>query len=256
MRFPRVRRVLQGPRRTCGVVFVSEKGTPMESRDLELVLACQAYNYELFHRLLGGEPSAALLAEAKSDHAAWSLALAAAGYDEGAAEAGLPAESRVAGLVGALGGLDATEEQAADLCGQYVNYLAGPSKGAAQPWESVYTSHRGLLFQETTLQVRDFYRSFGCIPAEYPRVADDHVALECAFMAVLARRGAEALARGDSAEVERLLDGERRFLDEHLLVWLPRFADAIAKRPGDSVYQRAVCALTEVCAADAAALRG
>ena len=226
----------------------------MSNVDTELMLSCQAFTYELFHKLLGGEPNAELLSIMASLHTEQILALAACGYSFDDADRGVSEDSPVGRFLACAKSLDTTAEAADDLRGQYMKYLAGPMKGNAQPWESVYTSHRGLLFQETTLEVRNFYRSFGCIPAEYPHVADDHVALECGFMAVLARRASEALASGNTQDVEQLLDGERRFLTEHMLKWLPQFAEAIAARPGDSIYQHAVCALAAICESDARAL--
>ena len=83
--------------------------------------------------------------------------------------------------------------------------------------------------QESTLQVRACYHRFGLLPEEYPRVADDSLALELGFMAELARRAADAFGAGDAETLDAALRGARDFLKEHLLVWVPLLAERAGK---------------------------
>ena len=222
-----------------------------EVSDLELALACRTYIYELFHTLFSGEPNEQLLDALASPQAIQALLLAASRYD---AETAAPVadDSALAGLAEEVSALEArTPEFLDQFKSDYMRYLAGPMKQDAQPWESFYVSHRHLLFQESTLAVRDFYRSFGCLPVEYPRVADDHVSLECGFMAVLCRRSQEALDADDRGELERLMEGQKRFLDEHMNKWIPLFDENLRKAKGETLYKSAVSALCEFCALDA-----
>jgi len=80
-----------------------------------------------------------------------------------------------------------------------------------------------MLFQRSTLEVRNFYRSQGFIPAEYPHVADDHLAIELDFMAQLALRMLEAAQANDEEVYKNSLVASREFLDEHLLKWVPQY---------------------------------
>lgn len=219
--------------------------------DWELGLTCRSHVYELFHVLFSGDPDGQLLSVLASDQSAQSLTLAAVGYDPALLGAGC-GEPAMMSFAHRLATLDPDDAGYLDgLRSDYMRYLAGPLKQDAQPWESFYRSHRQLLFQEVTLQVRDFYRRFGCIPAEYPRVADDHVSLECAFMALLCRRAQEAIAAGDEARLNECLEGQKQFLADHMTQWLPQFAEGLSRREGDSLYQVAVAALAQFCEADA-----
>lgn len=222
-----------------------------EVSDLELAFACRSYLYELFHTLFSGEPNEQLVDALVSPQAQQALMLAAARYDAEVAE---PALGDSALMRFAQEASDA-KARGAEFLDQfksdYMRYLAGPMKQDAQPWESFYVSHRHLLFQESTLAVRDFYRSFGCLPAEYPRVADDHISLECGFMAVLCRRSQEALDGDNQGELERLVEGQKRFLDEHMGKWIPLFDENLQKAKGETLYKSAVSALCEFCALDA-----
>lgn len=121
---------------------------------------------------------------------------------------------------------EGTLEQVKD---EYTRLFLGPEELVAPPWESVYVSKEPLLFQRNTLEVRKRYRSFGFIPAEYPHVADDHLALELDFMGCLSEMANKACTQGEIEEAKRLLRGQKNFMNEHLLNWVPDFAQRIQK---------------------------
>ena len=57
------------------------------------------------------------------------------------------------------GGL--SDEQFIQLQADYTRMFVGIGKTLAPCWESVYFNEDGMLFQEQTLQVRQWYRRFG-----------------------------------------------------------------------------------------------
>lgn len=214
----------------------------------EAILASRAYNYLLFQSLFGAEPTRQLLETAAGPATRESLELFRAGEGSRSSYAALLHE--VETVLDTLNGCgDAAIE---DLLSEYTRLFLGPLELKAPPWESIYVSKKHQLFDENTLGVRNFYRSQGFLPAEYPRVADDSLALECAFMSQLGKRaqeaysvGVEAIEEGEESEsgaevvsesetnatadtVITALDASRRFLDEHLLVWLPDYLKALA----------------------------
>jgi len=63
-------------------------------------------------------------------------------------------------------------------------------------------------------------------------------------MAYLTRREEEAWKRGDIVEARRLLEVERKFLEEHLVEWVPKFCSTIRELGGEKFY-RGVAELTE-----------
>ena len=140
--------------------------------------------------------------------------------DDGELAAGLEALTSFARLqVGRDAGQVHTE-----LRQEYAALFIGPRPRVVHPYESVYRdslhvggrTFQGLLMGESVDQVRAFWTEAGiqCInPHNYP---PDHVGLELGFVAYMAQ---ELLASGD----ERYLVLARRFLQEHLLAWIPRF---------------------------------
>lgn len=108
----------------------------------------------------------------------------------------------------------------AKLRQDYTRLFIGPGSVKAPPWESVYRSPDRLLFGEETLAVRKFYQSFGVSIKNLYREPDDHLGLELEFMAWLCAQALEGLSGG---EWKRYLEGQQKFLREHLLEWVPAF---------------------------------
>ncbi|MGI9862154.1 molecular chaperone TorD family protein [Moorella naiadis] len=106
-----------------------------------------------------------------------------------------------------------------ELQEDYNRLFVGPGHLEAPPWESVYRSQEHLLFSEKTLAVREFYRSFGLESKKKNQEPDDHLGLELEFMAWLCREAAAKVQ--DGGVCEKLLTGQKRFLQEHLEQWVP-----------------------------------
>lgn len=102
---------------------------------------------------------------------------------------------------------------------------------AAFPFESVYTSEKGLLMQEARDEVLAIYKSEQLAEAlDNPyNEGEDHIALELLFMSLLARRTEEAFERGDEAAATDRLLTQRNFLHDHILNWALRWTADVPK---------------------------
>ena len=109
------------------------------------------------------------------------------------------------------------------LEGEYNRLFVGVGKPAVCLWESIYETGVNALFQQNTLAVRAFYADWGFEARDKGRVADDHVAIELAFLRELTLQA----ANGQGAERERLLEAQRCFLSDHLLRWSDAFAQQV-----------------------------
>jgi TorA maturation chaperone TorD len=186
---------------------------PLSAEEFETVLAARQYLYVLYENILGNEPTVEQLQAIDAGAAREALALvrAAAGVgDEDDELASMPFLDDLEGRVQAL-------DQARS---DYTRLFLGPGKVPVPPWESVYATKSRVLFTEETLQVRETYRANGYLPADYPHVADDHLALELDFMAHLA---GEALEAGPDDRLA-YLHTSKQFLNDHLLKWAPSYA--------------------------------
>lgn len=195
---------------------------------VEVLLANRLYIYSLLHKVFGRDPNEELLELLTSETSGGAFALLSSEEDDLMAKAG--------GFFSKVRTEMAEPEYLDKVKTEYMRLFVGPIKFVAPPWESVYRGKEGMLFQPSTLTVRNIYKRYGMIPQGYPRVADDSLALEMAFMAELANRAVKALADGDDAALKENLSGSYDFLKVHLLYWIPKFIDRLKDAPSNHLY--------------------
>jgi len=193
------------------------------NEEMQVMLETRAYNYLLFQSAFGGEPTKELVMTVCGKATRQALELFAVDNESSYSAALLTA----AAIMDTLQGY--SEVTIESLRSEYTRLYLGPMELKAPPWESMYVSKKRQLFEESTLKVRNFYRTQGFLPAEYPRVADDHITLECAFMAELGNRAKIACSVGDTETIKTALEASKQFLEDHLLAWLPDYVVDLIK---------------------------
>lgn len=126
---------------------------------------------------------------------------------------------------------NALDELAADYAAIYLTYTY-----RASPCESVWLDQEGLGMQAPMFQVREFYRRFDLAAANWRMRADDHLVIELHFLA--------CLMQDDHPQA---LPEAARFLDEHLLRWLPLFARRVSARCATAFYAGAARLTAAYC---------
>jgi putative dimethyl sulfoxide reductase chaperone len=116
-----------------------------------------------------------------------------------------------------------SEEDHQTIADDQFKLIRGPGEPIAVPWESVYRSLEGLLFEAQTMQVRDFYKRFNLQAPRMNVEPDDHISLELDFCVQLLTRGLAAGAQGQADVARAHLDAHDDFCREHLLRWAPTF---------------------------------
>lgn len=138
---------------------------------------------------------------------------------------------------------------------EYTRLFIGPHEVTAPPWESVYLNKDKLLFQQETRLVRLAYLKYAFLPLLYQQEADDHIGLECDFMYQLANLAYEKAEANNSAALQEVIQDQADFLAEHLLLWVPAFAEKVAAHAATGFYQGAVQVLSGFLAVDALILQ-
>ena len=131
------------------------------------------------------------------------------------------------------------EDGLKEVTKDYQQLFIGPDRLPAPPWESVYLSVERLVFEQQTMEVRQFYARYGLQAANLYKEPDDHFGLEAAFMAHLCTLGLEALGRGDLEALQSFIDAQRDFLQEHLLLWAPEFLGKVINSAHTAYYRGA-----------------
>ncbi len=180
--------------------------------------ARRSRTYWLLARLVLERPGATLLAELDST---LPLPAEAAAPDEPLADE----VGRLGAAVrAALGDPKALEALEVD----YTRLFAGLAAryGAPAPFESVALESR--LMGDSTFAVEAAYREAGFDPPVPESGPPDHLGAELRFLSLACYREMEAWQAGDRAAAAGWVERERRFLDEHLLAWVPRHCERLA----------------------------
>lgn len=188
---------------------------------IAILLANRSFVYLMLQKIYADEPTEELMEIVVGNHAAEALELLLDddkfnSFENLRAKLAADLESDLDGTI-------------SKLVSEYTFLMIGPAELPAPPWESVYITKEPLIFQESTLKVRQAYLKEGFIPAKYPNEADDHIALELDFMYHLANLTLEKFEAKALSETIELLDKQKSFLMNHLLVWIGQFATDMQK---------------------------
>lgn len=126
-----------------------------------------------------------------------------------------------------------------ELHWDFTRMFVGPFKLEAPPWESSYVRKDGLLFQGTTMNVRDYYDKYGFIVSDFNIEADDHIGLELDFVYHLNELSLQMAQSGDEQNLRmlnRLIRAQDKFIQEHLLKFAGKFSTAVRKGADTKFY--------------------
>lgn len=132
----------------------------------------------------------------------------------------------------------------------HTHLFVGLDRVLAPVWESVYFNQNRLVFQQQTIQVREWYARFGLELERLHQEPDDHIGLELSFVAHLASRALEVM--DDMPLFAELLQAQRDFLTDHLLRWGPTWAKLV-KQHAETDFYRGLAHLTHGALITAAA---
>ena len=199
---------------------------------ISALLAGRNYIYSLLHTLLGAEPTAERVAAATGKAAFDAIAM----FDG--------EDSQAAKLLSAALEL-MRETPVEDLLREYTKLFLGPEDYIAAPWESIYTSKERALFQESTLDVRAWFKRFGYVAGGYPNYPDDHISIMLHFLALMSAKANDALIVGEMDVCRKLLKDQKQFEKEHMLNWLTRYAQDMQGSESNFFYPQLAIAMAE-----------
>ena len=97
------------------------------------------------------------------------------------------------------------------------------------PYESLYRDSSGTLMGPIRTEVFNAYKRERVALQADLDLPEDHLSFEMEFLAILCDRCAKSVEIGDRDKALRVLDVQKSFLEEHLLVWFPRFHNLTTK---------------------------
>jgi TorA maturation chaperone TorD len=120
--------------------------------------------------------------------------------------------------------VDDKQSNIIEMAEDYVTLFVGKGNPLAPPFESVYRSKEHLMFDKQTLEVREFYESYGWESKFKGKIPDDHLGIELFFLTLMIEKYLEF----DDEVCEREMKNEiRRFIGDHILSWIPKWNENI-----------------------------
>jgi TorA maturation chaperone TorD len=116
-----------------------------------------------------------------------------------------------------------------ELAVEYAALFLGLRGGVYHPSESAYRTSTHFIMQQPRDDVMMTYLKAGVSKASNFPEPEDHIAMELLFMAHLCGKTADALQGAQKAEARDLLETQKDFLNNHILIWVPQFTRDIVK---------------------------
>ncbi|EGR4359857.1 molecular chaperone TorD [Vibrio cholerae] len=126
---------------------------------------------------------------------------------------------------------DAQLELAADFCDLFLK----SDRDSALPYASVYAD-QGLLNGKPAQQMRELLSTHGVKVEQNLNEPEDHLAIQLDFLAHLA---ISANQIEHSAQLSLALQAQSDFISQHLLTWLPAFAERCTQFDAFGLYSAA-----------------
>jgi len=120
--------------------------------------------------------------------------------------------------------------------------------GPPPPYESLW--REGVMMGQSTVEVASAYLEAG-FRNDPQQGALGHLVEELHFMAALCNAENEAWSTLRAAEAELSREHQRRFLEKHLLAWVPAYCRTLGEDAREPLYQALARVTAEVLAQDA-----
>jgi TorA maturation chaperone TorD len=137
-------------------------------------------------------------------------------------------------------------EFAEELAIEFARLFIGPKKPPAVPFASFYLSETKTVMSEITTYVRKKYLEAGMAVKNLYSVPEDSIGIELEFIFYLSVKIGNLYENGNEDEASRLFEMKNNFLNEHMALWVPAFADKILLSTQEDFYKGAAAALHRV----------
>ncbi|MDI6727909.1 MAG: molecular chaperone TorD family protein [Thermodesulfovibrionales bacterium] len=121
----------------------------------------------------------------------------------------------------------------------FASIFLGPD-GRLMPYESFYNyplGDRPRLWGKAAEEVQSFYISAGIVMDEEINLIPDHISAEMLFMSYLIENG--------------ILELQKRFLEEHLVKWIPEYCNELQKYASTGFYKEVANIIKEFILSEA-----
>jgi TorA maturation chaperone TorD len=127
-----------------------------------------------------------------------------------------------------------------DLAVEYTHLFLGPGKHIS-PHESVHHQREdgqwGMLWGASTVEVKKFIEATGLSYTDDYKGMPDHISVEFEFMRQLILAEEQAWMDEDADKAASCRQVEKKFIEEHLIRWVPAFCEMVIQEAELPFYQ-------------------
>ncbi|GAB4538780.1 MAG: molecular chaperone TorD family protein [Thermodesulfovibrionia bacterium] len=138
------------------------------------------------------------------------------------------------------------DEWLEELSLEYARLFIGPKNPPAVPYASFYLSESRSLMTEETIDVRKRYLEANMAVKNLYSIPDDHIGIELEFIYYLTQKIIELFEQGEREDASRLFEIREKFLNEHMILWVPFFANKTLDSTQEDFYKGAASLLSKI----------
>jgi anaerobic dimethyl sulfoxide reductase subunit A len=130
---------------------------------------------------------------------------------------------------------------------EYMNIFRGAGPNPVYLYEAVQRSVEGLIFEEPYFEVKACYEKSGFASDLDWTDPEDHISIECSFLAFLSDRITQAQINCEFDQAAILQKQRNDFLRQHFLQWVPRFSEQVIHNTSHDFYRHIGLLTQTVC---------
>jgi TorA maturation chaperone TorD len=125
-----------------------------------------------------------------------------------------------------------------ELAVEYTSLFIGPGRHLP-PYESIYLSDStGRYWGESTVDMKNWVEHYGLqISERFRSIPPDHISIELEFMQRVIEQEGLGWEKDAIDTAERCIEVERRFLNQHIIKWIPEFCKSVVERASLDLYR-------------------
>lgn len=130
---------------------------------------------------------------------------------------------------------------------EYMNIFRGAGDKSVFLYEAVHRSEEGLMYEAPYFEVKAFYDKLGFEVEPDWIEPEDHISVECNFLAFLSDSIAQGRAEGDIDKQTFVEEQRNAFLREHFLKWVPQFSTQVVQHTSQAFYKQLGMLTAAIC---------
>lgn len=130
---------------------------------------------------------------------------------------------------------------------EYTNIFRGTGQKSVFLYEAVHRSQEGLMYEAPFFEVKSCYEKFGFETEPDWVEPEDHISVECQYLAFLSEKMAQGHDDGDLKKETFWQEQKNHFAREHFLQWVPQVSMQVIQNTSSDFYKELGILTEAVC---------